>query len=109
MPKYSDFIKSDLCKAFEAAQAQEKPNISKIAREYGVNRATLCDRVNKSKQPQKPRIAANKALKEYQEKALIQWIIFMRDHNMPVTPSHVEVYANQSLQHTGESRQVGKI
>ncbi|GFF31834.1 hypothetical protein IFM61606_10746, partial [Aspergillus udagawae] len=47
MPKYSDFIKSDLCKAFKAAQAQEKLNISKIAREYGVNRATLRDHVNK--------------------------------------------------------------
>jgi hypothetical protein len=33
----------------------------------------------------------------------------MRDHYMLVTPRLVEEYVNQSLQRTGESRQVSKM
>jgi hypothetical protein len=36
MPKSIKFNESDLLKACEAAQAQKKLNISKIAREHGV-------------------------------------------------------------------------
>jgi hypothetical protein len=110
MPKSTKSTESDLLKACEAAQAQKKPNISKIAREYGVPYATLCDRVKKGAQPRTARIPANKALKEYQEEALIQWIVRMRDWNMPVTPKLLEEYANQAPERAepGSGRRVGK-
>jgi hypothetical protein len=50
----------------------------------------------------------NKALKGYQEEALIQWIVCMQEWNMPLTPKLLEEYANQALQRAGISRQVGK-
>ncbi|KAJ8165161.1 hypothetical protein LV155_003039 [Aspergillus fumigatus] len=79
MPKSIRFDDSDLRKACEATQAQKKPNISKIAREYGVPIAILRDRVKKGAQPRTARKPVNKALKGYQEEALIQWIDCMRN------------------------------
>ncbi|KAJ8234279.1 hypothetical protein LV156_004505 [Aspergillus fumigatus] len=51
MPKSSKINESYLLEACEAAQAQKKPNISKIAREYGVPYATLRDCVKKHVHP----------------------------------------------------------
>jgi hypothetical protein len=49
-------------------------------------------------------------LKGYQEEALIHWIAFMRDINMPVTPRLLESWANQALIHTGKpDQQVSKM
>jgi transcriptional regulator of acetoin/glycerol metabolism len=45
MPKSTKFNESCMAKACEAAQAQKKPNITKIAREYGVPYITLYERV----------------------------------------------------------------
>jgi hypothetical protein len=45
MPKSIKYTESDLLKACEAAQAQKKPNFTKIAREYGVPLTTLRGRV----------------------------------------------------------------
>lgn len=44
---------------------KKKPNISKIAREYGVPIATLRDHVKKGTQPRIARKLVNKALKGY--------------------------------------------
>jgi hypothetical protein len=109
MPKSIKYTKSDLLKACEAIQAQKKPNFTKIAREYGVPVTTLHGHVKNNRQPHTACQPVNKVLKEYQEEALIQWIAFMRDHYMLVTPRLVEEYANQSLQRAGESRQVSKM
>ncbi|KAK9564249.1 hypothetical protein V6Z77_010319 [Aspergillus fumigatus] len=109
MPKSSKINESYLLEACEAAQAQKKPNISKIAREYGVPYATLRDRVKKHVHPRLANKPVNRALKGYQEEALIQWIVCMRDRNMPVTPKLLEEYANQALRRAGESRQVSKM
>ncbi|KAF7125886.1 hypothetical protein CNMCM5793_002245 [Aspergillus hiratsukae] len=108
MPKSTKFDESCMVKACEAVQAQEKPNIAKIAREYGVPYTTLLDRVKKGRQPRTARKPVNKALKGYQEEALIQWIVRMRERNMPVTLKLLEEYANQELQRAGIPRQVGK-
>ncbi|GFF56278.1 hypothetical protein IFM51744_08860 [Aspergillus udagawae] len=108
MPKSSKITESDLLKACEAAQAQEKPNISKIAREYGVPCTTLRDRIKKGRQPRTARKPVNKALEGYQEEALIRWIVWMRDHYLPVTPKLLQEYANQALQRAGEARQVSR-
>jgi transposase-like protein len=51
MPKSFKINDSCLLKAREAAQVQKKPNISKIAREYGVPYSTLYDRVKHGAQP----------------------------------------------------------
>ncbi|KMK57386.1 transposase [Aspergillus fumigatus Z5] len=84
MPKSSKINESYLLEACEAAQAQKKPNISKITREYGVPYATLRDHIKKH-------------------------IVCMRDRNMPVTPKLLEEYANQALQRAGESRQYNQL
>ena len=68
MSKTSKINESRIIEACNAAQAEEKPNIAKIAREYGVPRTTLRDRVKKGTPTWKP---INKALEDYQEKALI--------------------------------------
>ena len=47
MPKTSKINESRIIEACNAAQAEENPNIAKIAREYGVSRTTLRDRVKK--------------------------------------------------------------
>jgi hypothetical protein len=109
MPKSIKFDESIMVKACETARAEKKPNYSKIAREYGVPLTTLRDRVKKGRQPRTAQKPVNKALNEHQEEALIQWIVRMRDWNMPVTPRLLEEYANQALQRAGESRQVGKM
>jgi hypothetical protein len=109
MPKSTKFDESCMAKACEAAQAQKKPNIAKIAREYGVPYTTLYERVKNNHQPRTACKPVNKTLQRYQEEALIQWIIKMQGWNMPVTPSLLEEYANQSLQRAGESRRVSKM
>jgi hypothetical protein len=58
---------------------------------------TVRGRVKPGRQPRTARRPVNKALKGYQEEAFIQWIVSMRDHNMPVTPRLLEEYANKAL------------
>ena len=106
MPKTSNFDESRMIEACEAAQAKEKPNIALIAREYGVPRRTLQNRVRKGSQPRTARKPVNKALDGYQEEALIRWIAFMRDINMPVTPRILEEWANRALKRAGKPDQL---
>ena len=65
MPKSSKINESYLLKACEAAQAQKKPNISKIAREYGVPYMTLHDHIKKHVHPRLANKLVNRALKGY--------------------------------------------
>jgi hypothetical protein len=95
--------------ALEVARAQEKPNITKIALEYGVPRSTLSDRVKKGAQARTARKPVNKALKGYQEEALIRWITHMRDLSMPPPPRLIEAWANRALERAGETRHVSKM
>ena len=62
MLKISEIDESRIIEAYNVAQAEEKPNIAKIAREYGVPYMTLLDRVKKGTPAWKP---VNKALKDY--------------------------------------------
>jgi hypothetical protein len=110
MPKTSNFDESCMIEACKAAQAEEKPNIALIAREYGVPRRTLQNRVRKGSQPRTARKPVNKALEGYQEEALIHRITFMCDINMPVTPRLLEEWANQALKRAGKpDQQVSKM
>lgn len=90
----SNYDESRMAEACEAIRAQKKPNITKTAREFGVPRETLRDRVNKGAQARTARKPVNKALQDYQEKALIRQIEYMSSWNMPVTPGLIEEWAN---------------
>jgi hypothetical protein len=49
-------------------------------------------------------------LEGYQEEALIRWIAFMRDVNMPVAPRLLESWANRALIRAGKpDQQVSKM
>ena len=110
MPKTAKTEESRINRACEAVLAEEKPNIAKIAREYGVPRMTLSDRVKKDTQARTNRKPVNKALEGYQEEALIRWIVRMRDWNMPVTPRLLQEWANRALARAGKlERQVSEM
>ncbi len=90
MPRTEKPFESRINEACQAYQAAKKPNIAKIAREYGLARETLRDRVKNGTRPRTARKPVNYTLERYQEEALIQWIIHMKDCNMPVTPGLIE-------------------
>lgn len=50
MPVSPESLDSRVNEACEAARAQKKPNLSKIAREYGVSYRVLYGRVREGKQ-----------------------------------------------------------
>ena len=109
MPKTSKFDECRMIEACEAARAEEKPNLAKIAREYGVPRETLRDRVKKGTQACTTRKPVNKVLDEYQEEALIRWVARMRDWNMPASPRLLEAWANRALERAGKTKRVSKM
>jgi transposase-like protein len=109
MAKSNQFDESCMAKACEAARAQEKPNLSKIAREHGVPYTTLRDRVKNGRGPRTARKPVNKTFKEHQEEALIQWLASMRERNMPVTSKLLEEHANRELQRAGGTKRVSKM
>jgi hypothetical protein len=53
---------------------KKKPNISKIAREYGAPIATLRDRYKHGRQPRTAQKPVNKALEGYQTQRFGNWI-----------------------------------
>jgi hypothetical protein len=71
MPKTPKFDDARVNEAYEAACLQKKPNIAKIAREFGVPYRTLHGRVHGQRKPRTARIPANRALNQYQEAALV--------------------------------------
>jgi transposase-like protein len=79
-------FESRVAEACEAYRTAEKPNIAKIARQYGIARETLRGRVKLGTQAKSTVKPVNYALEKYQEEALIQWIVLMKGWNMPVTP-----------------------
>ena len=101
MPKSPEFNESHLLEAIATAKAQKKPNIAKIAREFNVSYTTLRSRLQKAKPPTTPITANKNLLKPYQEKALINWIIQMRNWNLPPTASTIAAWANQALARSG--------
>lgn len=108
MPNQSKIAERRVIEACEAAYAQKKPNLSLIAREYGVSYGVLRGRVRQGKQARTVQKPVNKALQEYQEEALTRWILELNDCHMPVTPALLEDMANLSLKRAGVDRVVGK-
>ena len=102
MPKSSDFDESLLANACSVVLSQAKPNIAKIAREFGVSRKTLTRRVELAKSPITPTKSLKNLLEPYQEKALVSWIVKMHSWNLPPTPAVVGVWANRALARSGQ-------
>ena len=71
MPKSINFDESRLAEACQVALSSKKPNFSKIAREFGVARKTLANRVEIAKSPTTPTKSLRKVLEPHQEKALV--------------------------------------
>jgi hypothetical protein len=105
MPKVTKSAEDRMIEACEAARREKKPNISKIARQFGVSRQTLSNRVKNRHQPSTTRKPVNKALETYQEEALIRWLGRMRDCNMPAPPGLLEAWANRALARAGKPDQ----
>ncbi|KAJ5876199.1 transcriptional regulator family: Centromere protein B DNA-binding region [Penicillium soppii] len=72
MPKAPKIDEFRVIEACEAAQREQKPNLAKIAREYGVSYEILRGRVRRGQQARNAYTPQNKALNEYQEKTLVQ-------------------------------------
>ena len=89
--------------------SQKKPNFTKIAREFGVDRKTLTRRVEMAKSPATPTKSLKNILEPHQEKALINWIVQMHNWNLPPTLAIVGAWANRVLARSRPpDRQVGK-
>ncbi|KAJ5521862.1 hypothetical protein N7527_005977 [Penicillium freii] len=109
MPKAPKIDESHVLEACEAAQREKKPNLAKIAREYDIPYEILRGRVRRGRQARNAYTPKNKALDEYQEKALVQWIIRMRDLYLPVTPEMLTEWANRALVRAGSNHEVSKM
>jgi hypothetical protein len=109
MPKTAESDESRMIEACEAARREKKPNITKIAREFGVNRRNLQNRVKKGMQARTARKPVNKVLDRAQEEALMRWICQLNDWNMPPKPRLIEAWANRSLARAGKPDRVSKM
>ena len=105
MPKAAKSGEDCMIEACEAVTRENKGNISKIARQFGVSRRTLSNRVRNCHQASTTRKPVNKALEPYQEKALIHWLGRMRDFNMPASLGLLEAWANRALARAGKPDQ----
>lgn len=110
MPKTDESTKFRLIKACEAAKLEEKPNISKIAREYDVPQRTLYNHVKKDATTKSSKKRIRRTLNDTQEEVLVNWIVKMNDLNMPPTPKVIEKWANLLLASGGTlNKPVGKM
>lgn len=100
MPKSSDPIEDRILEAREAAKRIRKPNISALAREFGVSRH-LHARIH-GRTPRTSRTAPHKTLDDSQEKAVIRWIRQLDTLHAPPTIKMIEQYANQILKRNSD-------
>jgi transposase-like protein len=93
MPKLSDDV---LQQAVATAQSQKKPNISAIARTFGISRHTLKARLDGRKTLSQRAPTTNK-LSSIQEQVMAQWLFKLDDLNVPATPEMVRNCADRIL------------
>ena len=101
MPKYSNFDESRLIEASKAALFQKKPNIAKIAREFGVTRTTLSDRVKNARSATRPTKCLKNILHPRQEKASVYQIAQMYSWNLPPTAAVIQAWKNHAFKWAG--------
>jgi hypothetical protein len=109
MTKSPEFNESRLNEAVAIATTQKKPNVARIAREFNVSYTTLRDRLKKPRTPAILTPSKKNLLQPYQEKALISWIIQMRNWNLPPTASIIQAWANQALARAGSEKRASKM
>ena len=109
MPKRTETEVSRMNEACEYAQSLKKPNLSQIAREFGVPYKTLYNRIVKGHRPATEQKPVNKVLNEYQEKGLTHWVKTLDASFIPPTASLIEQFANDILARSDTpERTVGK-
>lgn len=101
----AESTESRFIKACEAAKREVKPNITKIAREYGVPRRTLCNRFKKYEATKTLRKSVKRALNSPQEEGLTRWIAQVNEWNIPPAPKLIEAWANSLLARAGKVKQ----
>lgn len=83
-----------------------KPNVAKLARDFGVSRDRLRRRIH-GRQSNSDRAKATRTLNLVQEKALTGWIQTLDSAHISITPKMVQDAANTILKNAGEDRVVG--
>jgi hypothetical protein len=109
MPKGPKIDGSHVIEACEAAQCERNPNLAKIARKYDISYEILRGRICRAQQARSARIPKNKALDEYQGKALVQWTLRMRDLYRPVTLEMLTEWASPVLVRAGSNQEVSNM
>ncbi|KAJ5379244.1 transcriptional regulator family: Centromere protein B DNA-binding region [Penicillium cosmopolitanum] len=107
MPYRPKIDESRVAEACEAASLLENPNLSQIARQYGVSYGVLRGRIRQGKQPRTAPKPENRALDNTQEEALILWIVELNKYHMPVTPALLHEMAQLSLVRAGSDHILG--
>ena len=109
MPKTTKEREKRVKDANTQASKKNTPNLSKIAREFGVPYRTLYGRVHDGKQGRTARKPVNKALNQYQEKALLQWVSRMSDVGCPITAEMLRDWADLTLARGASDHRVRKM
>ncbi|KAJ5414461.1 transcriptional regulator family: Centromere protein B DNA-binding region [Penicillium cosmopolitanum] len=100
MPKSSKTDESRVSEACKAANALKKPNISRIARDFGVPYQTLYRRIRKGRTLISGRKPTNIALTDKQEQALVGWVLFIESVNIPIAPAILSHKTHKFIQTT---------
>jgi hypothetical protein len=96
MPNTYIEIENQIAKAVDAYNSDKKQKITRLAEEYCVPYYRLYRRIHDGKS-KSTRAAANKALNQEQEAALILWIQRLDDAGCSPTPEMIEQCANAIL------------
>jgi hypothetical protein len=81
--------------ALRSAEAGEKPNISLVARTYGVSQSALSKRFQGVTGSKEDHYNNQRLLNNIQSKALIQWINQLTERGLPPTNAMLENFARE--------------
>ena len=96
-------IESRIREAVKKASSQRKSNVSALAREFGIPRSTLRDRV-KGRPAKTAFEPPNRLLSKPQEEALLNWIRHRDALHNPPTPKAIEACVNRILERNATSQ-----
>lgn len=101
-------IEDRIQEAIKLYHQSTKPNVAKLARDFGISRDRLRGRIH-GRQSNSDRAKATRSLNSIQEKALTSWIQRLDNVYISPTPEMVEAAVNTILKKAGEDRIVGTI
>ncbi|KAJ6038846.1 uncharacterized protein N7446_012658 [Penicillium canescens] len=99
----SDENELKIANALTAYHDRNEPKIKPLAREFGVSYQTLLGRIRGAGSAS-GRLATNKALDSVQEKALLDWIIFMDSCGAPPTALSIQHSADDIIHRSDPDR-----